>query len=111
MSDPRVVAARHSRNERYRAETAALLHTVAECIEWMAKALDENDNILGALAGSGIANNLPALPSNVRHTFMEYLTDEAAAGYRADQLYLASLPASEASAPGTGADQKDGDFR
>lgn len=80
--------ARKVRYRKYAEETAALLRDVAQSLDAMAGALEDGDDIMGSLAGMGLANHLPALPKNVRDTLAEYLTDEAAAGYRADLLYF-----------------------
>jgi hypothetical protein len=69
-------------------EWAKQLRDVAYFIETMAQALDEDDSILGSLAGQGLANHLPALPKHIRDVFLEYLSDEAAAGYVADLRYI-----------------------
>lgn len=83
-----MLAQKARRHEAYRTTTAATLRDVAQSLEAMADALEKDDGILGSLAGQGLANHLPALPKNVRDTLAECLTDEAAAGYRADLLYF-----------------------
>jgi hypothetical protein len=70
---------------------AAQLRDIAHLVESMADALDEDDGILGSLAGQGLANHLPALPKHIRDVFMEYLSDEAAAGYAADVRYFETV--------------------
>lgn len=72
------------------------LRAVAAGIESMADALDQDDGIMGALSGMVLANNLPALPAHIRHTFIEYLDDEAAAGLRSETLYYESLTSAQA---------------
>ena len=81
--------------QKLRAETAVILHDLAACIESMATAMDEDDGILGVLAGQGIANHLSALPGHVREVFLEYASDEAHAGYLADRRYMAAMEESE----------------
>jgi hypothetical protein len=63
-------------------------------MEAMADALDDEDDILGAISGMNLAENLPALPKHIRDVLMEYLSDEAAAGQRADLLYMQARDAS-----------------
>lgn len=75
------------------AKTAEILHLLASCIDSMATAMEEGDEILGSLAGQGIANHLSALPKHVRDVFMEYLSDEAAAGFIADRRYYQEMGA------------------
>lgn len=76
-----------ARTDKQRAETAEILHLIAFSIENMATAMDEDDEILGILAGRGIAENLPLLPRHVREVLIENLSDEAAAGARSERLY------------------------
>lgn len=71
-----------------RAAWASQLRDIAYFVETMARALDEDDGIMGALAGQGLANHLPALPKHIRDVFMEYLDDEAAAAYKAELRYF-----------------------
>jgi len=84
------------RIEKERAEVAKILHVIAFSIENMAAAMEEDDEILGVLAGRGIAENLPLLPRHVREVFIENLTDEAAAGARSERLYYEYVEAQAA---------------
>lgn len=69
-------------------QTATTLRDLAYALNGMADAMENGDSILGAISGMGVANHLPALPAHVRELFTEYLTDEAAAGAKADRLYM-----------------------
>lgn len=88
---PKPEYVRASNEERYgvpwRTDAAELLRLIASHLETMAKALDEEDDILGALSGMGLANHLPMLPKHIRDVFIEYLDDEAARASRAETLY------------------------
>lgn len=75
-------------SERWRKDAAELLRDIGQHCIAMARALDEDDDILGSLAGMGLANHLPLLPAHIRAVFMEHLDDEAARGARADAAYL-----------------------
>lgn len=80
----------YERYQRERAlirETYTTLHALASLIESMAQAMEDEDNILGALASEGVANHLAALPKHVRDVFMEHLSDEAARGLVTDRRY------------------------
>ena len=79
-----------SATDQERQKWAEQLHDLASLIDGMADALDEDDGILGSIAGEGIANHLPALPRHIRHLFMDYLSDEAAAGHATDLRYIAA---------------------
>lgn len=83
---------RASNAERYglpwRDDAAELMRLIASHVETMAKALDEDDDILGSLAGMGLANHLPMLPKHIRDVLMEHLDDDAARATRADALYM-----------------------
>jgi hypothetical protein len=59
-------------------------------IRSMGEAMLEDDGILGSIAGEGIANHLAALPRHIREVFLEYASDEAAAGYAADMRWIAA---------------------
>ncbi len=74
-----------------RTEWAAQLYDLALLINSMAEAMDSDDAILGSISGQGVANHLAALPKHIRDVFMEHLSDEAAAGIKADQRYWDSL--------------------
>lgn len=82
-----IEARKHSENVK----TAVILRDLAFCIESMARAMEEGDDILGCIAGQGIANHLPALPKHVRDVFMEYLDDEAAAALVAERRYYEEM--------------------
>ena len=77
--------------ETWRGEAAELLRLIASHLETMAQALDEDDDIMGALAGMGLANHLPMLPKHIRDVLIENLDDEAARGVRAETLYMAEM--------------------
>lgn len=71
-------------------ETAAWgtqLRDLASLIDSMGQAMEEGDDILGAISGQGIANHLCALPKHIRDVFMEHLCDEAADAFKAEQRY------------------------
>lgn len=76
---------------RQDAEAAELLRLIAHSLDAMADALDWDDGIMGSLAGAGLVNHLPALPKHIRDVLAEYLTDEAAISYRADQAYMEAM--------------------
>ena len=80
--------ASQKRNRHVNLEVAKTLRDLAYALEGMADALDEDDGILGALSGEGIANHLASLPKHVRVIFLEHASDEAAAAFKADQRYL-----------------------
>ena len=67
------------------------LRAVGESIVAMAEALEEDDGILGILAGEGIGNLMPALPRHIRELFTEYLSEEAALGFAADQRFYEAM--------------------
>lgn len=77
--------------EAWRKEAAETLRALAHGCESMADALDEDDDILGAMSGMIFANHLPALPKHIRDTFIEYLEDEAARALVAEQRYYAEM--------------------
>ena len=77
--------------EAWRAPAAETLRTLAYGMESMADALDADDDILGALTGMIFVNHLPALPKHIRDTFIEYLSDEEAAGLRSERLYMEAM--------------------
>ena len=86
--------------EAWRKDAAETLRLVAFGCEGMADALDSDDGILGAMNGMVLANHLPALPKHIRDVFMEYLSDEEAAGLRSERLYMdAMYPEPLAAAP------------
>lgn len=78
--------------DKQRKEWASQLRDIALLIDKMAEAMEEDDHILGSIAGLGIGNHLPALPKHIRDLFVEYLSDEAAAGYAADRRYYEAMP-------------------
>lgn len=82
-----------ARLDPLRKQWAGQLHDLAKLIESMAEAMANDDPILGPVASAGVADHLAALPSHIRHLFTEHLSDEAARGFRADQLYIESLDA------------------
>ena len=54
----------------------------------MGHAMIDDDPVLGALAGEGVANLLSGLPRHLRELFLEYAGDEAARGYQTDRRYI-----------------------
>lgn len=93
MSLPVHIRARYLRERALICETYTTLHALASLIESMAKAMEDEDDILGALASEGVANHLAALPKHVRDVFMEHLSDEAAHGLATDRRYHSEVSA------------------
>lgn len=81
-------AEREDRLQPLRQKWGEQLVDLAEMIDSMGRAMIEDDGILGALSGEGIANHLAALPQHIREVFLEHASDEAAASFKADQRYL-----------------------
>lgn len=71
-----------------RKEWGETLLGFAEGVRSMAEGLIEDDGILGAIGGIGVAELGPALPTHIRHALIECLDDEAARSFRADVSYL-----------------------
>lgn len=69
-------------------DTAEILRVVGQMFAAMADALDEDDGILGSIAGMGLYESLPALPKHIRDVIAELVTDDAARSWRADYLYI-----------------------
>lgn len=82
-----------------RHEWADTLRSLAFALNGMADALMEDDGILGALSGQGLANHFAELPWHIREVFKDCLSDEAVRGYRADQLYALDTKRGEAVLP------------
>lgn len=72
---------------RRQVEWAQLVRAAAGMLQQFGDALADDDEILGVLAGEGLAATFPALPSHIRETLRELLDDEAARGWRADRSY------------------------
>lgn len=82
-----LMAKREKRKAEYRESTAAQLDMLGTAIKDMGAALAADDDIWGVLASSAVADILPRLPANVRESFRDALSDEAAASARADDAY------------------------
>lgn len=82
-------AEREAQIRRDQVKWGEQLNDLASMIETMGRACLEDDEILGCIAGQGVANHLSALPKHIRDVFMEHLSDEAAAGFATDQRYYA----------------------
>lgn len=94
MKDYRVVspAEIEDRLRPHRQTWGDQLRELGETLIGFGDAMKGDDDILGVLLGESLAMQLPALPRHIREVFLEHLSDEAAAGYRADLLYLDSRP-------------------
>ncbi len=75
-----------------RAEWGEQLRDLGKLIQGIGEAMVDQDDIMGIISGEGIANHMAALPRHIRETFTEYLSEEAALGYQADQRYLELQP-------------------
>ena len=76
-----------SATREQRAAWGQQLVDLASLIESMGRAMIDDDEIMGAISGEGIANHLAALPRHIREVFLEYASDEAAAALKADRRY------------------------
>lgn len=76
-----------------RQEWADALRHVGECAIGMADAMDDDDDIAGAIWGGGLAEALPRLPQHIREVFLDHLSDEAVAGVKTDDRYFAATEA------------------
>lgn len=74
-----------------RKEWGAQLVDLAALLDLFGDAMQGDDRIIGALAAEGLTTALSALPSHIRHLFMEYLSDEAAAGLAADRRFIEAM--------------------
>jgi len=81
---------REDRLRPLRREWGEQLVALGQCVTSMGEAMVDDDGILGAIAGEGIANHLAALPRHIREIFLEQASDEAAAGHATDIRYLAA---------------------
>lgn len=86
-SDALVEQQREKRKALYRDETWVKLDALGTAIKDMGAAMLDDDDILGVLASSAVADIMPRLPANIRETFRDALSDESAASARADDLY------------------------
>lgn len=75
------------RRTLYRDETWVKLDALGTAIKDMGAAMLDDDDILGVLASSAVADIMPRLPENIRHTFIDALSDESARSARADDAY------------------------
>lgn len=79
---------REDRLRPHRQKWGDQLRELGETLIRFGDAMQGDDEILGALLGRALADQLPALPSHIREVFLEYLSDEAAAAYKAEQRYF-----------------------
>lgn len=86
-SDALVEAKRQERRVLYREETWVKLDALGTAIKDMGAAMLDDDDILGVLASSAVADIMPRLPANIRESFRDALSDESAASARADDAY------------------------
>jgi hypothetical protein len=93
-ADALVAAARTERENEQRLKTVETLRLLAACIAALADAVEEDDHILGPIASTGVANHLADLPRELRETFAECVSEEAARSARADRAYAQAFEAS-----------------
>lgn len=86
-ADAAVEEAREERKALYRDETWVKLDALGTAIKDMGAAMLDDDDIAGVLASSAVADIMPRLPENIRHTFIDALSDESARSARADDAY------------------------
>lgn len=90
-ADALVQKQREERRVLYRDETWVKLDALGTAIKDMGAAMLDDDDILGVLASSAVADIMPRLPENIRHTFIDALSDEAALAAKADDRYEEAL--------------------
>jgi hypothetical protein len=73
--------------DTWRHDAAETMSALAKCLDKMAQAIIDNDEIMGALAATGFLHLAPTLPAHIRHTLIEFLDDETARAHKAAILY------------------------